>query len=178
MRKFFVLFLLALMYSNAFALKYYTGIGLRAGKFNTGLTFKHFYNPDNATGLQLDAYYSNIISGGYIVKGFAIKQIPVKIPIIQLPLDIILGAGLEVGYFPYRKDPVYIGYYKLKNKRPEQYGKSVVVAGVDATVQVEYQVPFKIAPVTVGLDVNPFFMFYHRGPEWIDFGVALRYVFR
>jgi hypothetical protein len=93
MKKIFALLFLLFLFVQASALKYYTGIGIRAGKFNTGISFKHFSNPDNATGLQLDACYSNIISGGYIVKAYGIKQIPIKIPIIQLPLDVVLGAG-------------------------------------------------------------------------------------
>jgi hypothetical protein len=33
-----------------------------------------------------------------------------------------LAPGLEVGYFPYREDPVYIGYYKINSKRKvEEY---------------------------------------------------------
>ena len=56
-------------------------------------------------------------------------------------------------------------------------GDCVFVAGVDATVQIEYRVPIKKLPFTIGIDCNPFFQFYHPGPEWIDFGVAVRYVF-
>ncbi|MBL0065392.1 MAG: hypothetical protein IPP38_10290 [Bacteroidetes bacterium] len=64
---------------------------------------------------------------GYTVKAILIKQIPFKMPIVQLPLDFIYGAGVHGAYFPYNKQ----GYYKRRNGEPLYYDKSVVSAGVD-----------------------------------------------
>lgn len=177
MKKIFLVFLLLSLTMTVSARRYYTGIGLRAGRFDFGATFKHFYNTDNATGLQFDAFYGIFGSYGYTVKGYYLKQIPFKIPIIQIPLDLVLGAGLHVSYFPAANDNGYhnkAGKYYVDDKG---FPKSVLVAGVDATVQLEYRIPIKKVPFTIGIDANPFFEFYHPGPEWIDFGVALRYVF-
>jgi len=177
MKKIFLVLSFVSLTLIASARRYYTGIGLRAGRFDFGVTFKHFYNTDNATGLQFDAFYGIYGSYGYTVKGYYLKQVPFKIPIIQLPLDLVMGAGLHVGYYPAANDNGYHNragkYYLDENGK----AKSVFVAGVDATVQIEYRIPIKKVPFTISLDGNPFFEFYHPGPEWIDFGVSLRYVF-
>ncbi len=172
MKKISTLLFLFFLAFGAFAQQYYSGIGLRVGKFNTGISYKHFMNSDNATGLQLDAYYSNVASGGNTIKGFVIQQTRVKIPIIQLPLDFIYGAGVNVGYFPFEAQ----GYYKRQKKEANYYSKSVVSAGVDLTVQIEYKIPR--VPATFGIECVPFYEFLHPGPEYIDFGIVLRYVWK
>jgi hypothetical protein len=151
---------------------YHTGVGARAGKFNTGLTFKHFFNADNATGIQVEAYYANVASGGYTGKFFLIKQNRFKIPIIQLPLDFVYGAGVHAGYFPFEVQ----GYYKRVKKDANYYEKSVVSMGADITLQIEYKIP-KV-PLTFSIECVPFYEFVNPGPEYVDFGVALRYVFK
>ena len=173
MKKTIVLISFCMFIYSASAQLYISGIGIRAGKFNTGITTKYFFIADNNSGMQFDAYYTNIASGGYTLKGFYVKQVPFKIPIIQIPLDFIFGGGLHAGYFPYEKQ----GYYRRSRKDANYYSKSVVSVGVDATIQIEYQVK-KIAPFTIGIDAVPYFEFINQGPEFIDFGVSIRYVFR
>ena len=176
-KTFFIAVILVSISLGCSARRYYTGIGLRAGRFDFGATFKHFYKTDNATGLQFDAFYGIFGSYGYTVKGYYLKQIPFKLPIIQLPLDLVMGAGLHGAYYPAANDNGYHNragkYYVDEKGNP----KSVFVAGVDATIQIEYRIPLKKVPFTIGIDSNPFYEFYHPSPEWIDFGVALRYVF-
>ncbi len=175
MKKFLLIILLVSVSLMASARRYYTGIGFRAGKFSTGVTFKHFYNTDNATGIQIDAMYSNMSADGFTLKGYYLKQIPFKIPIIQLPLDLVLGGGLHAAYFPFQNDN---GYYKRVNADSiYRYPNSVVSIGINATVQIEYRIPLKKVPFTFSIDCNPFYEFYKRGPEWLDFGASLRYVF-
>ncbi|MBP6335064.1 MAG: hypothetical protein KA444_06280 [Bacteroidia bacterium] len=164
--------LLLLLVTEVHAQLYISGIGVRAGKFNTGITSKFFFYAENNTGMQFEAYYTNIASGGYTFKTFWVKQLPFKIPIIQLPLDFIVGAGAHAGYFPYAEQ----GYYKRSGKDAVYYSKSVMSVGVDATIQIEYQVK-KIAPITIGIDFVPYYEFINQGPEFVDFGVSVRYVF-
>ncbi len=175
MKKSWLLVLFVLMIQTGNAQRYYAAFGGRAGKFNTGVTFKYFWNTDNSTGLKLDGYYTNIASGGYTIKGFAIKQVPFKVPIIQLPLDLIVGAGTHAGFFPLAER----GYYKrVKNgKEPEYYTTDVISAGVDATIELEYQIK-KSIPLSFAIDVCPYYEFINRGPEYIDFGFSMRYLFR
>lgn len=172
MKKFMCVIILLVLVNTVYAQKYYMGIGARAGKFYTGASFKYFFNSTNSTGMQLEASYANITVGGYTLKGFIIKQIPFKVPIIQLPLDFVYGAGVHVGYFPFETQ----GYYKKVGPDAVYYDKAVAVVGVDVTLQIEYKIP-KV-PFTLTIDVVPFYEFVNRGPEVVDFGVSVRYVFK
>ena len=177
MKKILIVFLLLSGAASGYVPKgYYTGIGVRFGKFSSGLSYKHFYNTDNATGIQIDALYSNMAADGFTLKGYYLKQWPFKLPIIQLPLDFVIGGGLHAAYFPHQGDN---GYYKrVTADSIYRYPTSVVSVGVDFTVQIEYKVPLKRVPFSVTIDCNPFYEFYKRGPEYIDFGVSIRYVIR
>jgi hypothetical protein len=161
------------------AQEYSTGIGARWGKFNSGITMKHFFNADNATGAQLDLYRTFVYSGGYTAKLFFIKQKSFRVPILQIPLDYIYGFGLHAGYFPYVFDPVgRLSYGYRSNGKVYPYHADVITIGLDATLQIEYQIPMHDLPVTISIDANPFFEFLNRGPEYVDFGVNARYVFK
>ena len=172
MKVLYTILLVFLIQVTAMGQKYFTGIGGRAGKFNSGFTFKQFLDADNASGMQIDAYYVNVASGGYALKGFYLRQNRFKLPIVQLPLDFVYGAGVHVGYFPYEPQ----GYYKRVEKDANYYDKSVVTAGIDLTIQIEYKIP-KV-PFTFGIEVVPFYELLNPGPEYVDFGVAIRYVFK
>jgi hypothetical protein len=178
LRKFLALLFFVSCFYISQAQKYYTGIGARFGKFNTGLTFKHFYAPENRYGIEIDGFYTNIPQGGYTVKGLFLVQNRIKVPIIQLPLDFIYGGGIHAAYFPYRAKANDYGYYKLVNDKPVYYRKNVLVVGIDASVQFEYKIPFRKFPFTLCLDFNPYYEFLNRGPEYLDFGFSVRYVFR
>ncbi|MBP9788954.1 MAG: hypothetical protein KBD57_00315, partial [Bacteroidia bacterium] len=71
-RKNLFVFVLLLLVKQSYSQKYYMGIGGRAGKFYTGASFKYFFNPTNSTGIQLEATYANIASGGFNLKAFMI----------------------------------------------------------------------------------------------------------
>ncbi len=171
-RKILVVFVLMLLATYSYSQKYYMGIGGRAGKFYSGVSFKYFFTPTNSTGIQLEAAYANITSGGINLKGFAIRQLPFKVPIIQLPLDFVYGAGLHAGFFPFEPQ----GYYKKVDGEADYYEKDVVTIGVDVTIQIEYKIP-KV-PFTLTIDIVPFYEFVNPGPENVDFGVSIRYVFK
>lgn len=108
--------------------------------------------------MQFDAYYTNIASGGYTLKGFFVKQVPFKIPIIQLPLDFVFGGGVHAGYFPFETQ----GYYRKSKKDANYYDKSVVSIGLDATIQIEYQVK-KNSPVHHRNRLCSFFRIFESG---------------
>jgi hypothetical protein len=180
MNKRLLLILFLLLSASLHAQRYYSAFGARAGKFNSGVTFKYFWNTDNATGLKLDGYYTKMGIGGYTIKGFAIKQMPFHIPIIQLPLDLIVGGGLHAGYFPAGSG--FTRYYKRVKgtKEPveaDYYNNDVVSAGVDATIELEYQIK-RAVPLSFAFDICPFYEFLNRGPEYLDFGFSIRYLFR
>lgn len=166
--QFTLLAALILFASTQSQAQYYTGIGLRLGKFSSGVSIKYFFDANNAKGLELFAGKTKIARGGYIGKLFYENQTPCTMPLLQIPLDIVFGGGGHVAYFP--KD-----YYRLRDGELIPYGDKVLCAGVDAILGVEYKVP--IAPLTLGVDVNPFLDLLNPGPEYLDFSVAIRYVF-
>ena len=148
--------------------QYYTGIGGRIGKFASGVTIKHFLNADNATAFEIVAAKTKEGNGGFLVAYFIEKQKSFRIKIRQLPLDFVYGIGLQVGYYP--KD-----FYYKKDTAQVKYNKPVIGAGICAIIGLEYKI--KWVPFTIGVDAFPFFEFYHKGPEFLDFAVELRYVF-
>ena len=156
--------------------QYYTGIGIKAGKFNSGVTFKRFFDADNSVGMQVDLCFTHIADDGITLKAFYLQQHPFKLPIFQVPLDFVYGIGLHAGYFPMRT--LGGGYYKIVDGESVPYNKDVVAVGVDGTLQIEYKFPGRKFPITFGIECNPFYEFINRGPEWIDFGIAIRWVFR
>ena len=157
-----------LIYTQSHA-QYYTGIGARMGKFSSGITVKYLFDANNAKGLELLLGKTKIARGGYIGKLFYENQTPCTMPLLQIPLDIIFGGGAHVAYFP--KD-----YYRLRDGELIPYGDKILCAGIDAILGAEYKV--SIAPITLGVDVNPFWDLLNPGPEYLDFSIAIRYVFK
>lgn len=124
--------------------------------------------------MELQLYHSLIAATyGYTLKGFLFDQFPFRVPVIELPLDLVLGGGLQAGYFPYDAP----GYYNIVDGKPDYYGKSVVAVGVAANIALEYQIKRNI-PLTIGIDAVPAYVFLNPGPDWFDFGVDVRYVIR
>lgn len=164
----FVCISIMLMISAAANAQYYTGVGVRLGKFASGVSFKYFFDANNAQGIEIIAAKTKTAKGGYLLTGLYECQTPIRIPILQIPLDFIFGGGVHGGYFAE-------GYYKLRDGEKMDYGPKVFTAGIDAILGVEYKVP--IAPFTVGVDCQPFYDLLNPGPEFIDFSVAIRYVF-
>ena len=150
--------------------QYHAAIGGRVAKFNSGLSMKYFFNPDNASGISLLVAHSKIAEGGWVISPMYIQQKPFHIPIIQLPLDFIIGAGMHVGYY-------HTKYYKIVDGLPDYYKNNTVTVGIDVLFAIEYQVPIDWLPIAIGIEAQPFFEFVNRGPEFLDFGASLKYVF-
>ncbi|MBK5286256.1 MAG: hypothetical protein JJE25_12725 [Bacteroidia bacterium] len=157
-----------LMISATSNAQYYTGVGLRLGKFASGVSFKYFFDANNAKGIEIIAAKTKTAKGGYLLTGLYECQTPIKIPILQIPLDLVFGGGVHGGYFAE-------GYYRLRDGEMMAYGPKVFTAGIDAILGLEYKIP--IAPLTIGVDCQPFYDLLNPGPEFIDFSVAIRYVF-
>lgn len=151
--------------------QYHAGVGLRIGKFSSGLSIKYFLYPDNASGFELMFLKTKIAKGGWWLAMFYERQMPFDFPLIQLPLDFIVGAGTHIGYYPKN-------YYKIVDGFPEYYADNTIAVGVDLLIALEYLVPIKSLPFAVGIEAHPFIEFIHRGPEFIDFAVTFKYVFR
>ena len=150
--------------------QYHAAIGGRVAKFNSGLTMKYFFNADNATGVSLLIAHSKISEGGWVISPMYISQHPFHIPIIQLPLDFIAGGGIHIGYYKTK-------YYKIVDGLPDYYKDNTITVGIDILIAVEYQVPIDWLPLAIGIEAQPFYEFVNRGPEFLDFGATLKYVF-
>jgi len=158
----------ALMIASAANAQYYTGIGVRLGKFASGVSFKYFFDANNAKCLELIAAKTKTAKGGYLFTALYESQTPIRLPILQIPLDLVFGGGVHGGYFAE-------GYYRIRNGEQVLYAGKVFTAGIDAILGLEYKIP--IAPFTVGIDVQPFYDLLNPGPEFIDFSFVVRYVF-
>lgn len=155
--------------SSGFA-QYHAGIGGRVAKFNSGLTMKYFFRPDNATGVSILIAHSKIADGGWVISPLYEHQIPFHFPLIQLPLDFIAGIGMHIGYY-------HTKYYKIVDGLPDYYKNNTFTVGVDALVALEYQIAIDWLPLAIGIEAQPFYEFVNRGPEFLDFGATLKYVF-
>lgn len=150
--------------------QYHAAIGLRGGKFTSGITAKYFFFPDNASGIELMFGKTKIAKGGWLGAVFYEHQFPLHIPILHLPLDFIAGAGVHVGYYPKQ-------YYKIVEGYPVYYNNKCVAVGIDALIGLEYLVPLDWLPLAVGMEAQPFVEFVNQGPEHLDFAITLKYVF-
>src|SRR5205085_138728 len=80
---FFTSIIYLFIYSSCYS-QYHAGIGGRVAKFNSGLTMKYFFRPDNATGISVLIAHSKISKGGWVISPIYENQLPFHIPIIQL----------------------------------------------------------------------------------------------
>ena len=144
---------------------YRTAVGVRIGKFMSDINVKHFYNGNRYMGMEFHTGITQEAFGGYKAKAFYIAQFPLRNSMLQIPVDLIIGAGAHAGYFKHK-------YYKIVDGDPVYYSDNTFSAGPDAKIELEYNT--RKFPLTVALDCNVFYSIYNPGPEWIDFGVTLR----
>ena len=144
---------------------YRTAVGVRIGKFMSDINVKHFYNANRFIGMEFHTGITQEAFGGYKAKAFVIGQFPLRNSMLQIPVDLIVGAGAHAGYFKHK-------YYKIVDGDPVYYSDNTFSAGPDAKIELEYST--RKFPITVSADCNIFYSVYNPGPEWIDFGVTLR----
>lgn len=148
--------------------QYTTGAGVRVGKFASGINVKHFFDTNANTGLEVMAGITREAKGGYIAKGYFVKQLPIFNSMLQIPVDMVFGVGLHASYYKY-------DYYSIKEGDPVYYKDQTIAAGPDIMFGLEYDT--RKVPFTVGIDTNPFYSLLNPGPEWIDFGINVRLKF-
>jgi len=148
--------------------QYTTGVGVRVGKFASGIDVKHFLDANGNTGFQLMAGITREAKGGYTAKGYFVKQLPIMNSLLRIPIDIVFGIGGHASYFKY-------DYYSIKEGNPVFYKDQTIAAGLDAMFGLEYDT--RKIPFTITLDANPFYSILKPGPEWMDFGITGRLKF-
>src|SRR5258705_4255585 len=91
---------LVLLFASKFSMAdYRTSLGLRAGKFLSDVEIKHCYNANRFMGMEFHAGYTLEANSGYQAKIFQIAQFPIWDSKLQIPVDLIFGAGIHGGYF-------------------------------------------------------------------------------
>src|SRR6187397_553008 len=78
---------------------YRTAVGIRLGKFMSDINIKHFYNGNRFVGMEFHTGITQEAFGGYKAKAFYIAQFPLRNSMLQIPVDLVIGAGAHAGYF-------------------------------------------------------------------------------
>lgn len=157
--------------SSAGGSEYNTGIGLRFGGWETGLTVKHF--------VKDGAAIEGIISSGWMYRGTRITGLyewQKSISGVQ-GLYWFVGVGAHVGFYNERywyngdcKD----GRYEYKGEWYNCDGTRAVI-GIDGIIGLEYK--FQELPITIGLDLKPSIDVFGWGRHYGDGAFTVRYVF-
>ena len=149
---------------HAAAQDYHTGIGIRLGGLNTGITVKHFVNSQGAIEGILGFGHEHVLLTGL----YEVHQ-----PITNAPgLAWFYGGGAHLGFFNYG------GYYRKYQGRVyyvEYPGEHAAVFGIDGILGMEYK--FNKAPLCIGMDIKPFIDIYDGVSGYFDGAFSFRFVF-
>lgn len=152
---------------------YTTAIGIRGG-YTSGITLKHFVNSQAAVELIVGAsrWRGTSITGIYEWH----KKNALEVP----ELSWVYGVGARLGFYDGRY--YYDGYRGPCNdprnpKCPAYWDDRAFAAiGIVGIGGLEYK--FKDAPLTIGIDLIPYFYFQHYRGNFIDGSLALRYTLK
>jgi hypothetical protein len=151
---------------------YTTAIGIRGG-YTSGITLKHFVNNKAAIEVIVGAsrWRGTSLTGLYEWHKKGALEVP--------QLSWVYGLGARLGFFDGR---YYYDGYNGKCKGPNSRlcngyydDRTFAAIGVVAIGGLEYK--FKDAPLTLGLDLIPYFYFQHYRGNFIDGSFSLRYTF-
>jgi len=142
------------VFSQSNAQEYTTGIGLRGGFFS-GLTVKHFLDPQNA----IEGIFSSRWSGFDLAGLYEIHHPAFNV----LGLNWYFGGGPHIGFWD--GDDVHWGSHN-----------HYTVVGVDGILGLEYN--FVEAPINIGIDWRPVVNLLGHTSFWGDGGaISVRYIF-
>ena len=157
-----------LSFNFSIAQEYTNSIGIKVGKFSSGITAKRFFSSTNSLAMEgnltMKKNFGTALATIFLEKQFSLRDSDLKIP-----LDLILGGGVQTAFY---KE----GYYKIRNSEINRYYNSGVSMGIDGKVALEHA--FSFAPLTFGIEAVPFFEFINPGPENLELAMRLCYVFR
>lgn len=163
MKKVIFLFLVFSINFSAFSQEYKWAFGARIGS-SIGISGKAFLSASDtkftAAELILGRRY-----GGNNVTGLFEFQKELHISGMRYAtLYYYAGAGGHLGSYK---------ALKYSNRQNVLYSQNVLALGVDGVLGLEYV--FADFPVSVGVDVRPFFDFVNPGYNFFDAGFTLRY---
>ncbi len=146
---------------------YKMGIGVRLGGATSGLTVRGFTNNNTALEGILGIGYRNFMITGLYEKFKPITNAP--------GLKWFYGGGAHIGFFRYGAH--YYRYYVKHGDHlyVEAEGETAAVAGIDFIIGLDYK--FKDAPISIGVDLKPFFDFWDGVEGYWDGALSLRFAF-
>jgi hypothetical protein len=144
---------------------YKNAIGIRAGS-TSGLTFKHFMNPDNAFELIL-GIWPNALG----LTGLYEKHAGTGI------------AGLKFYYGGGAHFTAETGRYYFRNQRTRdriyvyRYGNNGLGLGIDGVAGLDYKIP--VIPLSLSLDIKPYVEVSNYGEVYValDAGLGIKVAF-
>lgn len=155
---------------------YKTGLGIRLG-YESGITLKHFFKSNHA--------FEGILSRGWGYGGLRITglyEFQKGFPGVQ-GFNWFAGIGGHIGtyngnYYGYGHHYSYgYGYYDKHGKwHSTGYRDNYTSIGIDFILGLEYQ--FADFPLTVGLDIKPYFDLYGPSPHYVDGALSIRYILK
>lgn len=145
---------------------YTSAIGVKVGKFASGVTFKQFFGSSASDGLEANLTVKKNFGTAMLTTMYQ-KQGPIRNRILQAPIDWNYGAGLHIAMYK-------AGYYRIRNGEKDAYYGSGMSAGIDVKFGLEH--PFANAPLTFGVEINPFYDIINPGPEWLELSASLRFM--
>ncbi|MBC6988164.1 MULTISPECIES: hypothetical protein [Hymenobacter] len=155
---------------------YNTGLGLRAGGYSSGLTFKHFISGKNGVAFE------GLVTTEYKAHGARVTLLLEKhLPVADVKnLQFYYGAGGHVG--SYRGRYYYVGRWETRGKHKDVYytyyedDTNYIAFGADLILGLEYKLPD--LPFVVGVDYKPFFeVFDGYSGFYNDAALSLRFTF-
>lgn len=150
---------------------YNTGIGIRFGGWESGLTVKHF--------IKSNAAIEGILSSGWYYRGTRITGLyEVQKSISGAPgLYWFYGVGGHVGFYSERywyKGDCKDGRYEYQGRWYNCDGTRATI-GIDGIIGLEYH--FNEIPFTIGLDLKPSIGLIGWGGRFGDSAFTVRYAF-
>lgn len=157
--------------SSGGSVDYNTGIGLRFGGWETGLTVKHF--------VKDGAAIEGIFSSGWHYRGTRITGLYEWQKSISGANGLywFVGVGAHVGFYNERywyKGDCKDGRYEYRGEWYNCDGTRAVI-GLDGIIGLEYK--FQEIPFTIGVDLKPSIDLFGWGRHYGDGAFTVRYAF-
>ena len=171
MKKLLMVFALVAITMTMKAHDYNTGLGLRLGGINSGITIKHFTG--NTTALEgIIGFARHSVS----FTGLYEKQMPIQ---NAEGLSWYYGLGGHIGFFNSGYSYGYYRYYHYKGNKlivyDDDYYRSTTYFGADLILGLEYK--FKGAPIALGIDIKPQFDLVPGFYTYVDGALSVRFTF-
>jgi hypothetical protein len=151
---------------------YNTGIGLRFGGWESGITVKHF--------VKSNAAIEGILSSGWHYRGTRITGLYEW----QKPIGganglyVFYGVGAHIGFYNdsyWSKGDCKDGKYWSNGRWYDCDGRARTAIGIDGILGLEYV--FSEIPFSIGIDLKPSFDLFGWGRHYGDGALTVRYIF-